>query len=271
MPVRDGRRAAQSRVKRQLEAHWKGKTPGYPPRTTGMVPGGMTFALSVADQERVLAVGQAELIEWALRNDLPLFLLHFPRLVEDREYLIETLWPWLGGFCDRTHAAEVFDAVAEPRGWDVDEDLTDSELDASETVAFLTAENEALRAVLERTKASLAATSEELAESRLEGREAARELAHHRLDGLRLRTETVEHPVARAVHLHHQRAQFLGDRHRIERVPPLGSTVVKQLRSPHLGDELLVAGVHREHLAVTNAAHVGQETLWSIHRPTITT
>ncbi len=41
-------------------------------------------------------------------------MLEFPRTVNDGEYLIETLWPWLRAHCDRERALAAFLASADP-------------------------------------------------------------------------------------------------------------------------------------------------------------
>ena len=77
----------------------------------------MLYSLSIEDQERVLAVGQARLLAWCLERSIPTCLLHFPRLVTDGEYVVETLWWLLSRFCERGQALKVFDRLSEPEDW----------------------------------------------------------------------------------------------------------------------------------------------------------
>jgi hypothetical protein len=60
-----------------------------------------------------LAVGFYTVLHWAVANELPVVLADFPRLVNDRDYLIDALWPWLSTFCTREVAEAAFDATAD--------------------------------------------------------------------------------------------------------------------------------------------------------------
>lgn len=127
VPVRDLRVAAASRVRRQLEHRARhGWYAGRP--TEANVPGGIVVSLSVDDQERMLAVGLARLIAWALEREVPLHLLHYPRLIEDAEYAIDTLWPWLQRFCDRDTARRAFEQTRRPSPPDPVSSAGDAEL-----------------------------------------------------------------------------------------------------------------------------------------------
>jgi predicted O-methyltransferase YrrM len=75
-------------------------------------PGGVLYSLNEVDQERLLAVGFHRLLRWAVANDLPLFLLEFPRIVEDCDHLVDTLAPWLEAHCDLDRARTAFAEVA---------------------------------------------------------------------------------------------------------------------------------------------------------------
>jgi len=90
LPMRNLESAARSRVdmERQAinEAH-----PGWVADVFGAVPGGMIHSLSLVDQARTLAVGFYELLFWALRSEVPVKLLEYPRLVVDAEYVVAEL------------------------------------------------------------------------------------------------------------------------------------------------------------------------------------
>jgi len=114
IPVRDPRLSALSRVRQERAHSFKHDDLQANRSTYGFVPGGVLYSLSVDDQERVLAVGQARLLAWCLERSIPTCLLHFPRLVNDCEYTVDTLWWLLGQFCDRDHAVAAFNRLAEP-------------------------------------------------------------------------------------------------------------------------------------------------------------
>jgi hypothetical protein len=80
----------------------------------GGAPGGVIYSLDPVDQARLLAVEFHRLIHWSTKNQLPLFLLDFPRLVQDESYLIESLWPWLSHHCSREAAHSAFATVVDP-------------------------------------------------------------------------------------------------------------------------------------------------------------
>lgn len=113
LPMRDLTEAATSRVLQERIA-----LPVQPHRPVQEVycltPGGAVQSLDPTDQARLLAVGFHELLGWAVRNTIPVVLLDFPRLVEDGDYLVDALWPWLGAHTDRDAARAAFDALADP-------------------------------------------------------------------------------------------------------------------------------------------------------------
>ena len=170
LPVRNLRIAALSRVRRERAAAL-----GSSPRLSdwdshGTVPGGTINSLSVIDQERLLAVGLARIIEWAAENTIPMFLLHFPRLVDDREYLIDTLWPWLADFCDRETAVAAFERSSEPRHWVEPgrciEAMDETTLDLHAQVKAQELVLEQQRVLIEVLRSELASSNEELERSR---------------------------------------------------------------------------------------------------------
>lgn len=117
IPVRDLAEAAMSRIRLE-RSYIYGATEVEPGRQiSGGAPGGALYSLSIADQERILAVGFARVLSWCLEKSVPLYMLYFPRLVNDANYTIETLWPWLQRFCTRERAHEVFEALSDHDDW----------------------------------------------------------------------------------------------------------------------------------------------------------
>ena len=80
----------------------------------GVISGGSIYSLEPIDLQRILAVGFYQVIQWAVRNEVPVVLLDFPRLANDRDYLITQLWPWLSNFCTREVAETSFAKNADP-------------------------------------------------------------------------------------------------------------------------------------------------------------
>jgi hypothetical protein len=112
VPMRDLTDAAGSRVLQARAA--LAETPWVNRGFSASGPGGVVYSLSVADQERILAVGFHELLHWAVSNDIPTVLLDFPRIVEDAEYLVSSLWPFLDGHVERDAALAAFQRTADP-------------------------------------------------------------------------------------------------------------------------------------------------------------
>lgn len=114
LPVRNLRDAVSSRLIQEKSRVIEGMpdhfsdADGY-----GIVPGGSIYSLEPLDLERILAVGFYRVVHWALRNDLPIVFLDFPRLVQDGDYLINGLWPWLSRHCTREIANTAFAATAQ--------------------------------------------------------------------------------------------------------------------------------------------------------------
>lgn len=115
VPMRDLVTGAVSRILQErmaiLETDWRHRPVSHLYATT---PGGALHSLEAMDQARVLAVGFHNLLLWAASKEIPVYLLEFPRIVEDGRYLVRTLWPWLGSLCDEETAAEAFKRTADP-------------------------------------------------------------------------------------------------------------------------------------------------------------
>jgi hypothetical protein len=116
VPVRELLASATSRILQERISMAEGPWLDWPlSDTNGVVTAGAVYSLDPVDQARILAVGFHRLIHWATVQQIPLFLLEFPRIVDDGEYLLESLWPWLGHHCEKADARAAFEAVADPR------------------------------------------------------------------------------------------------------------------------------------------------------------
>ena len=194
VPVRSLQQAALSRVRQERASLIDSDQSRMARKSFGTVPGGIRYSLSVVDQERILAVGQANLIEWAMVNEVPLYLLHFRRMVEDPEYLPATLQPWLTQFCDVDQARAVYEQVVSPATWYTKDSTcagsTSTELES--LLVDLRADVEALNLVLTQRNqeiAELNAKCEALIVEKAALRAHAGALAHD-LD--KFRTSSVE-------------------------------------------------------------------------------
>lgn len=146
IPIRDLRAAATSRVIQERSSRYVNNRLN-PLRTMfGDTPAGVLNAIDVVEQEKLLAVSQSRLFSWCLGNDLPVFMLQYPRLVNDGDYLISTLWPWLQNFTTQDQALRVFEQMAMPN-LTIDE-LTGAHFQDSE-ILNLKIEVEALTRTLE--------------------------------------------------------------------------------------------------------------------------
>ncbi len=115
VPVRELAAAATSRILQERIAMADGIWSDLPVSdVNGVIAGGAVYSLDPVDEARILAVGFHRLILWATVRRIPLFLMEFPRIVNDGEYLIDTLWPWLGAHCERDRAMRAFTSVADP-------------------------------------------------------------------------------------------------------------------------------------------------------------
>lgn len=162
VPVRDLRVAALSRVRQERAALGESRTDLATWSTYGAVPGGVIHSLSVSDQERLLAVGQARLLEWASSNSIPLFLPHFPRMIEDAEYTVELLSPWLSKFCDLETAIDAFGHVTSPPRWYTDVQTENSGDADDQSTIDLKARIEALHLLADRHVARIDSLEAEL-------------------------------------------------------------------------------------------------------------
>ena len=105
IPMRDLFSAAESRRRVMQRSD--------PARYAGGVPGGLWDTRRPEEQEAVLAQKFHALMHTLAEHDIPLTLLHFPRLTLEAEYLYEKLTPALGG-CARDRFVDAFRRVARP-------------------------------------------------------------------------------------------------------------------------------------------------------------
>jgi hypothetical protein len=110
IPVRDLRDAASSRVILELrnifeQANWM-LSFDETWDEWAQTPGGIIYSLDAIDQERLLAVKFARLVQALVKKDIKLIFLDFPRIVEDADYLFLKLKDFLPATVDVGAAAE---------------------------------------------------------------------------------------------------------------------------------------------------------------------
>ena len=130
----------------------------------GGAEGGAVYSLDPVDQARILAVGFHRLVHWATKHQIPLFLLDFPRIVHDGDYLVSALSPWLQGHCPDSTAHAAFAKVAEPAAVRFDDHA--SERTTAVAPEAFEVERRALSALLDQRDAELHAAHRSLAEAR---------------------------------------------------------------------------------------------------------
>ncbi len=118
VPMRDLTEAAASRtIVEQRALH--GSIPWMAEldrtwETHGHTPGGIIYSLNPIDQARLLAVGFHQLLERLVRQDIPVILLSFPRLIADAPYLYAKLAPVLPSTVTADIARAAHAASADP-------------------------------------------------------------------------------------------------------------------------------------------------------------
>lgn len=119
IPMRNLEDAAESRVMQDLAAIHRGggADEAWPPDSTwdtwGVVPGGITYSLEPLDQARILAVALHRQLEVAVRYEIPITFLDFPRVVEDAAYAYRGLAPLIGEQVSEDAFGEAFAAIAD--------------------------------------------------------------------------------------------------------------------------------------------------------------
>ncbi|RUW61450.1 hypothetical protein [Mesorhizobium sp. M7A.F.Ca.US.008.03.1.1] len=111
VPVRDLMEAAASRAILEMRAiHEHAPWMAEMDRSWevwGTTPGGMVYSLNPLDQARLLAFSFHNLVWRATEAEVPVHFLAFPRMVEDKEYLLHALRPILphGTTAERAYQA----------------------------------------------------------------------------------------------------------------------------------------------------------------------
>jgi hypothetical protein len=166
VPVRELMAAATSRILQERIAMAEGPWANWPSSdVNGSITAGAIYSLNPVDEARILAVGFHRLVHWATVRQVPLFLLEFPRTVNDGEYLIETLWPWLSAHCDREQARTAFAAVADPELVRIGR-FAGAGSNGSDSVVAEALDRDAMAILLEERDSLLARTEDQLAEAR---------------------------------------------------------------------------------------------------------
>jgi hypothetical protein len=178
VPVRELMAASTSRILQERIALAEGpRTHGPASDVSSAVTAGVVYSLDPVDEARILAVGFHRLIHWATVHEVPLFLLEFPRIVNDREYLVETLWPWLSAHCSKEQAKIAFSVVADPHLVRV-EAPQGSDVARRGSVDAERLDRNAMRILLKEREELLAITKDELAEARETLAESERRLTY---------------------------------------------------------------------------------------------
>lgn len=209
VPVRDLFAAASSRVFQERLDMALGEHGTRPlSHVRGGADAGIVYSLDPTDQARILAVGFHRLIHWSTVEQIPLFLLDFPRAVQDRDYLIETLWPLIRSHCNTRQARRAFATTAEPSLLRIGTPTVSSTTvstgmaggERELTAALL--DRDAMAAVLDQRRALLAATEARLvdAEERCAQSEARLVTTRGRLDESRELLDTMRGDLERARH-----------------------------------------------------------------------
>lgn len=105
VPVRRMEDAAKSRIKVQVAT--TGDADGVE------VAGGLWSTAKAADQETILRAKLTNLIEVAVKNDIPMIFLSYPRHVRDGDYSYSKLAPVLGGI-RRNEFMSAFNRISKP-------------------------------------------------------------------------------------------------------------------------------------------------------------
>ncbi len=107
VPIRDLKAAAESRRQVTQEALSRGR------RLEDGIPGGLWRVEKGEDQEQVLLEALYKLLFHLSKSNVPITLLHYPRLVSDSRYLYGKLRPILGSITYQAFT-EVFESVLRP-------------------------------------------------------------------------------------------------------------------------------------------------------------
>ena len=114
VPIRDLEIAATSRsVNDRAARHDDGTNHYWRWTDWGSVPGGAIYSTSVAEQERLLALGLWRLLDVASSRGMKVLIISFPKFVMDFEYLWRELSPYLEKRIVKSEAKTAFDNVVD--------------------------------------------------------------------------------------------------------------------------------------------------------------
>ncbi|MDP9931078.1 hypothetical protein [Variovorax paradoxus] len=127
IPMRSIVEAATSRSINELRARYG--NPTMPDdckqwESWGTTAGGIVYSLNPIDQARLLALGFHELLHALVKRSIPVVLLDFPRLVDDPNYLYESLHSVLGSKVERASALRAHERIAVPSRVRIGKELT---------------------------------------------------------------------------------------------------------------------------------------------------
>jgi hypothetical protein len=142
--------------------------------THAHTPGGVIFSLNPLDQARLLAMGFHKLLCSLTQAEVPVYLVAFPRMIHDCDYLIRSLRAVFPSGIDEENARESFRQIA-----DASKVRTSDELAAHKSGTAVTAKFPSSESI------ELAALKREIKRLR---RELSRE-APHRLSAVELASE----------------------------------------------------------------------------------
>ncbi len=188
IPVRDLEDAAVSRIAQELSAiHRSGAADdAWPPDsmwdTWGGTAGGVTYSLEPLDQARILAVALHRQIEVAVRYEIPMTFLDFPRVVTDGAYAYRVLAPLLGEKMSEMAFVQTFAEVADRSKVRISTTGVEKENEQEVNVstgdtALVDVDAIAMRMALASARKEMQSTQERIVQQELESQAIREELA----------------------------------------------------------------------------------------------
>lgn len=168
VPIRDLHDAASSRVVLEMRNRYASLPQLHNEDNVwehwAATPGGVIYSLNPIDEARILATGFHRLIERLVAAEVPIYMLAFPRMVEDSDHLLRQLRGCLPADLGDEHIREAHSRVADISKVRVGreskaEDQSESLLETLDRQA-LGREILRLRAELAKVKAKLSATGQ---------------------------------------------------------------------------------------------------------------
>ena len=75
----------------------------------------VVYSLNVVDEARLLAVGFHQLVERFVKAEIPIWFIHFPRIVLDHDYLFTKLRELLPAGTTLEQSKDAFESVVDIR------------------------------------------------------------------------------------------------------------------------------------------------------------